>query len=95
MILLHKRKLVITILVTIVVVLQYRLLFASDGLIHAFRLQSMISEQQGKNGDIVKHNDSLVREIDSLKKGGVAIESRARADLGMVKKGEVFYQVVE
>ena len=29
-----------------------------------------------------------------LKKGTVAIEERARTDLGMVGKGETFYQVV-
>lgn len=95
MIVFYKKKLVVVILATIIVVLQYRLLFASDGLVHAFRLQSMIDEQQAKNDGIVKRNDSLAREIESLKKGGVAIENRARTDLGMVKKGEVFYQVVE
>ena len=33
--------------------------------------------------------------MQDLKKGTVAIEERARTDLGMVGKGETFYQVVD
>ena len=82
------------ILALVVIALQYRLWFADDGIIHAIRLKNAIHTQQTKNEDIIKHNASLIEEINSLKKGGDAIENRARNDLGMVKKGEVFYQVV-
>ena len=37
----------------------------------------------------------LAAEVLDLKKGTVAIEERARTDLGMVGKGETFYQVVQ
>lgn len=88
-------RILLILLVTVVALLQYRLWFADDGLVRAFRLKSEISIQKAKNDDIVKHNASLIGEIVSLKKGGGAIENRARNDLGMVKKGEVFYQVVK
>jgi len=54
----------------------------------------MISSLQAKNDEIVRRNVYLTNEITALKKGGAAIENRARNDLGMVKKGEIFYQVV-
>jgi cell division protein FtsB len=88
-------KALLIILAIVIAALQYRLWFADDGIIHAFRLRSEIRAQQAKNEDIAKHNASLIEEINSLKKGGSAIENRARNDLGMVKKGEVFYQVVK
>jgi cell division protein FtsB len=36
----------------------------------------------------------LDAEVRDLKQGTGAIEERARNDLGMIKPGEVFYQVV-
>jgi len=88
-------KIILAILIALVLALQYRLWFADDGLVHAFRLKSEIRKQLAKNEEITKHNDFLVKEINSLKNEGGAIETRARNDLGMVKKGEVFYQVVK
>ncbi|MBU0744654.1 MAG: septum formation initiator family protein [Gammaproteobacteria bacterium] len=88
-------KPLLIVLVAAVLILQYRLWFADDGLVRVFRLKTEIQAQEEKNEEIEKHNLSLIDEIDSLKKGGGAIESRARRDLGMVKKGEVFYQVVK
>ena len=39
-------------------------------------------------------NQRLVAEIKDLKNGVEAIEERAREELGLVKKGEIFYQVI-
>jgi cell division protein FtsB len=33
--------------------------------------------------------------VEDLKRGLEAIEERARSEMGMVKEGEVFYQIVE
>ncbi|MGB5305570.1 MAG: septum formation initiator family protein, partial [Gammaproteobacteria bacterium] len=40
-------------------------------------------------------NEALNAEVLDLKQGLDAIEEHAREDLGMVKDGETFYQVVE
>lgn len=87
-------KTILVILSIVLAVLQYRLWFADDGLLKAFHSKRMISRLQMKNDEIAKHNVYLANEITALKKGGAAIENRARSDLGMVKKGEIFYQVV-
>jgi cell division protein FtsB len=88
-------KALLVALVIVVAFMQYRLWFADGGFVDIFRLKKEIRALQAKNDEISKHNATLISEIDSLKKGGSAIENRARGDLGMVKKGEVFYQVVK
>jgi len=37
----------------------------------------------------------LDAEVRDLKQGTAAIEERARSELGMIKRDEVFYQIVE
>jgi Septum formation initiator len=89
------KKTVLIISLFALIVLQYRLWFADDGLLKAFHLKRIVGDLQAKNASIAKQNVYLAGEINVLKKGGTAIENRARSDLGMVKKGEVFYQVVK
>ena len=40
-------------------------------------------------------NLSLDAEVKDLKKGLDAIEERARSEMGMIKEGEIYYQVIE
>ena len=40
-------------------------------------------------------NETLSAEVDDLKHGDEAVEERARSELGLLKPGETFYQVVE
>ncbi len=87
-------KVTIVVLVMVLVALQYQFLFGKNGLMQAFRLKSEISRQQAKNATLLKGNENLAEEINALKNSSEAIENRARGELGMVKKGEVFYQVV-
>jgi cell division protein FtsB len=87
-------KIILVTLLLVFAILQYRLWFADDGLLNVFHLKRSITGLQAKNDEINKHNAYAAKEISALKKGGDAIENRARGDLGMVKKGEVFYQVV-
>jgi len=46
------------------------------------------------NADYQKENEALKAEVDDLKKRTNAIEERARSELGMVKKDEIFFQVI-
>ena len=41
-----------------------------------------------------KKNNALRAEVNDLKKGTDAIEERAREELGMIKKGETYFQVI-
>ena len=44
--------------------------------------------------DLQERNNSLDAEVTDLKKGLQAIEERARSELGMIGKDEVFYQII-
>ncbi|MDF2530187.1 MAG: ftsB [Gammaproteobacteria bacterium] len=41
-----------------------------------------------------QHNMQLYQRIQGLKQGNDEVEARARIELGMVKQGETFYQLV-
>jgi cell division protein FtsB len=57
-------------------------------------MNQSIKVQQVKNHKAFDRNKILVSDIHDLKSGNEAIEERARNNLGLIKKGEIFYQVV-
>ena len=82
-------------LVIVLVLLQYRLWLGDGGMREVHRLRADIEVQKEQNRELKERNRTLAAEVQDLKKGTVAIEERARTDLGMVGRGETFYQVVE
>jgi len=81
-------------LLALLVLLQYRLWLGEGGMREVARLRAEITAQREENGQLRERNRTLAAEVQDLKKGTTAIEERARTDLGMVGKGETFYQVV-
>lgn len=79
----------------LLLVLQYDLWLSDGSLATIWRLQQEIIAQENENKIISERNEALVAEVKDLKKGGAAIEERARNELGMIKKGETYIQVVE
>lgn len=59
------------------------------------QLRAQVEEQAEFNRELAERNAALAAEVESLRTGVEAIEERARTELGLVKPGEVFYQVVE
>lgn len=88
-------RVVIAVLVALLAVLQYRLWLADGGLVDVHRLGERIEAQQAENARLRERNRALAAEVRDLKQGLDAVEARARAELGMVREGETFYQVVE
>jgi cell division protein FtsB len=87
-------KLVAVGLLTLLVLLQYRLWFGDGSVREVAQLQMQIDAQEEQNARLRERNRTLAAEVQDLKKGTTAIEERARTDLGMVGKSETFYQVV-
>lgn len=58
-------------------------------------LKAKIVIQQAESSRLKQRNQALQAEIEDLRNGLGAIEERARSELGMVKEGEIFYQVIE
>lgn len=76
-------------------VLQYRLWVGEGSLAELHLLKEEIELQKGELQQMRRRNQSLQAEVDDLKKGLEAIEERARNDLGMIREGEIFYQMIE
>lgn len=83
------------ILVLLLVFLQYRLWFESDGILDMMRMKRELAAQTDQNAKLKNRNDRLLRHVQHLQAHSEAIEARARGELGMIKKNETFYQVVK
>jgi len=88
-------KLVPLALLLLLALLQFQLWFGVGSVPSAMRLKSQAEAQATENAALAKRNAALQAEVADLKQGQAAIEERARTELGMVKKGETFYQIVQ
>ena len=79
----------------LLLLLQYPLWFGNNSLPDAWKLQAQIETQTTVNLQLAERNRLLDAEVLNLKKGLDVVEEKARYELGMVKKGETFYQIVE
>ena len=82
------------VLAALIVVLQYPLWFGKGGWLRVRELDRQLASQQAVNAGLKARNETLDAEVRDLKQGLDAIEERARLELGMIRKDEVFFQVV-
>lgn len=82
-------------LVFMVLFLQYRLWFERGGIRDMSRLKKQLAVQKAENDKVKEYNKDLMLQVRNAQKNKQAAEMRARSELGMVKKGETFYQIVE
>ena len=75
--------------------LQYRLWVGEGSLAEVHKLRQEIGLQQRELAELNRRNQVLEAEVRDLKDGLHALEERARTELGMIKEGEVFFQVIE
>lgn len=88
------RWLLITLLV-LLAALQYRLWFGEANLRQVWSLEREIKQQQAENQALSQRNKQLEAEVLDLKNGLSALEERARSELGLIREGETFFQLVE
>ena len=88
-------KKLLILLVVLLVYLQYSLWFGDGSLQDVWRLHKDVEQQRQENAVLRERNAVLEAEVLDLQQGLEAIEEHAREDLGMIKKGETFYQVIE
>ncbi len=87
-------KAIIAALAILFVLLQFKLWFSEGSMKDVWRLEDAIAVQRDENQRLSDRNQALAAEVDDLKQGLEAIEERARNELGMIKKGETFFQVI-
>jgi cell division protein FtsB len=83
------------VLAVLIVLLQYPLWLGKGSWLKVWDLKRQIVEQQAANAVLVARNAQLAAEVNDLKVGYGAIEARARYELGMIRRDEVFFQVME
>jgi len=88
-------RLLALLLLVVLVLLQIKLWSGEGSWTSEQALQQQVAEQRAENVRLKERNAALSAEVQDLKAGEAAVEERARAELGMVKPGEVFYRVVE
>jgi cell division protein FtsB len=85
----------LSILVLLLGLLQYRLWFAEGSFAEQHRLELQVEEQTRINAELQARNAVLEREVLELQTGNKGVEQRAREQLGLVREGETFYQIVD
>ncbi|MGB3461407.1 MAG: cell division protein FtsB [Rhodanobacter lindaniclasticus] len=75
--------------------LQLKLWFGGGSMQEVDSLRVAVNKQTSDNARLQKRNQALAADVHDLKHGDQAVEARARTELGLIKPGEVFYQVVE
>ncbi|NOQ82048.1 MAG: cell division protein FtsB [Methylophaga sp.] len=88
-------KPIMILLTVLLLLLQYRLWFSHDGLSSVLHLHRAVEVQRQDNAILEERNQVLTAEVYDLKSGLDALEERARSELGMIKQGETFFQIIE
>ncbi len=82
-------------LIAALVFLHYLLWIEEDGVRQTQTLRIGIRAQTDENAELAERNRALAAEIEDLKRGLMAIEERARSDMGMIRRDETFYRLLE
>lgn len=88
-------RILVIVLVALFGFLQYRLWVGEGSLAEVHALKREIVDQEAELARLTARNRELQAEVDDLRSGVDALEERARGELGMIKPGEIFLQVIE
>lgn len=83
------------ILLGLLLLLQYPLWLGKGSWLTVWDTQNQVAQQLQTDAKLTKRNAAMDAEVRDLKQGFGAIEERARTELGMVRKNEVFFQVLD
>jgi cell division protein FtsB len=81
------------ILFALIILLQYPLWLGKGSWHRVWEVDQQVASQHETNQKHQIRNAALDAEVQDLKQGSVAIEERARNELGMIKQDEIFFQV--
>lgn len=83
------------ILLVLFTYLQVEFWIGKSNLLDTWQLHQKLSEQTAENKRLQHRNQLLTADVLDLKQGTAAIEEYARSELGMIKKNEVFFLLVQ
>lgn len=90
-----KLRTVFALLIVLLLVLQYRLWVGEGSIAEVRALKRQLASQQGQLEELQQRNQALRAEVQSLKSDDAAIEARARSELGMIREGETYFQLIK
>src|SRR3546814_3761832 len=79
------QRVILAVLATLLLGLQWRLWVANGGIAHTHRLKGEVAQPADENESLRARNATLDAEVQDLNSGVVATEGRARTTLGMSK----------
>ncbi len=88
-------KVLMSALVLVLVVLQYKLWVGEGSVAQLRDLEAQVEVQKQENLGLAERNQVLEGEVLDLKTGLDAVEERARSEFSMVKEGETLFIVVD
>ena len=88
-------KILLAFIILFVALLQYRLWHGDGGIAEITALQLRLDDLKEQVEEKKERNETLYAEVEDLRKGQEALEERARDELGMIRDGETFFQVLE
>lgn len=88
-------KLLWSIMVLLIILLQVRLWVGEGSFAQVWGLENAIAGQRAENADLEARNGRLFAEVQNLRGKQGALEERARMNLGLIREDETFFLVVE
>jgi cell division protein FtsB len=88
-------KILLSIIILLIALLQYRLWYADGGIEEIQHNQLELIELKKQVEEKRERNAALYAEVEDLRKGQESLEEHARNQLGMIRDGETFFQVLE
>ncbi|HEX7634121.1 MAG TPA: cell division protein FtsB [Noviherbaspirillum sp.] len=88
-------RLITICLAVLLLLIQYPLWLGKGGWLRVWDLDNQVAAAQKKNDELKARNAKLNSEVNDLREGTGAVEERARYELGMIKDGEIFIQILE
>ena len=86
-------RLLTLILAGLLLLIQYPLWLGKGGWFRVWDLDRQLSTQRTANERLRARNGALEGEVRDLKQGQLAVEERARYELGMIRSDELFVQL--
>lgn len=88
-------KVLWSVMVVLILLLQVRLWVGEGSFAQVWNLREAIKEQLAENAVLAARNERLYAEVRNLRNEQGAIEERARMNLGLIRRDETFFLVVD
>ena len=88
-------KLLALALLMAIALVQYPLWLGKGSWLRGWEVDQALRAQRANNQKLQARNAVLDAEVRDLKQGIEAVEERARSELGMVRRDEIFFQILD